>query len=248
MEMMVSNQSNGTAIAGQAPILECRALCKKYGGLIALNDVNLQLPRGGIVGLLGPNGSGKTTMIKMACGLLVPTSGEILIKGSAPGRESKLSIAYLPERSYFSDWMRVKEIVTFFADFYSNFSSERAHSMLQKLNIDPQARIKTLSKGTQEKVQLIMVMARQVELYLLDEPIGGVDPAAREYIINTIIGNYNPEALVLISTHLINEIEQILDEIIFIDRGQIVTHDSVDALRERSGKSIDAMFREVFRC
>ena len=248
MEMMESNQSNGMAVAGQTPLLECRALCKNYGKATALHDVNLRLSSGGIVGLLGPNGSGKTTMIKMACGLLVPTSGEILIKGSVPGRESKLSIAYLPERSYFSDWMRVEEIVTFFADFYSNFSSEQAYNMLQKLNIDPKARIKTLSKGTQEKVQLIMVMARQAELYLLDEPIGGVDPAAREYIISTIIGNYNPEALVLISTHLINEIEQVLDEIIFIDRGRIVTHESVDVLREQSGKSIDAMFREVFRC
>lgn len=230
------------------PLLEARGLSKAYGRHPALDNLNFTLPRGRIVGLLGPNGSGKTTLLKLACGLIVPSQGQILISGLAPGVESKRRVAYLPEKSYLNEWMRVGQLLDFFADFYVDFDRTRAGEMLKTLHIEEAARLKTLSKGTQEKVQLILVMSRDAALYLLDEPIGGVDPAAREYIINTIIGNYREDATVLISTHIITDIETVLDEVIFLDHGRIVLQNSVDALREQSGKSVDHMFREVFRC
>ncbi|SDM52149.1 ABC transporter ATP-binding protein [Acetanaerobacterium elongatum] len=230
------------------PILECRALGKSYSGKDALCDVNLTVNRGRIVGLLGPNGSGKSTLIKLANGLITPTKGEILINGQQPGTETKKIVSYLPERTYLSDWMRVKDIIELFTDFYENFNPKKAYDMLQKLNINADDRLKTMSKGTKEKVQLILVMSREADLYLLDEPIGGVDPAARDYIINTIITNYNENATVLISTHLIADVEQVLDDVIIISNGCITMKGSVDELRTQYGKSIDAIFREVFRC
>jgi len=208
----------------------------------------LSLERGKIVGLLGPNGSGKTTMIKLASGLLTPTSGEILISGTNPGIETKKIVSYLPERTYLNDWMRVSDIICLFKDFYSNFNADKAFEMLKRLDINPQDRLKTMSKGTKEKVQLILVMSREAELYLLDEPIGGVDPAARDYILNTIISNYNENATVVISTHLIADIEQVLDHVVFISSGKIALSLSVDEIREEQGKSVDALFREVFKC
>lgn len=229
-------------------ILECKALTKRFGGKTALSEVDLSLERGKIVGLLGPNGSGKTTMIKLASGLLTPTSGEILISGTSPGIETKKIVSYLPERTYLNDWMRVSDIICLFKDFYSNFNADKAFEMLKRLDINPQDRLKTMSKGTKEKVQLILVMSREAELYLLDEPIGGVDPAARDYILNTIISNYNENATVVISTHLIADIEQVLDHVVFISSGKIALSLSVDEIREEQGKSVDALFREVFKC
>jgi ABC-2 type transport system ATP-binding protein len=230
------------------PILECRDLCKAYGRTQALEHVSLTVEPGKIVGLLGPNGSGKTTLIKMANGLITWDSGELLIDGKAPGKESKAIASYLPERTYLADWMSVRQLLDFFCDFYSDFQRARAEEMLSHLNIRQDMRIRQMSKGTREKVQLILVMSRKAKLYLLDEPIGGVDPATRDYILHTIIGNYDPEAAVVISTHLIAEVEQILDEVIFISQGQIVLQKSVDEIRETQGKSVDQMFREVFRC
>lgn len=229
-------------------ILECKALTKRFGSKTALSEVDLSLERGKIVGLLGPNGSGKTTMIKLASGLLTPTSGEILISGTNPGIETKKIVSYLPERTYLNDWMRVSDIICLFKDFYSNFNADKAFEMLKRLDINPQDRLKTMSKGTKEKVQLILVMSREAELYLLDEPIGGVDPAARDYILNTIISNYNENATVVISTHLIADIEQVLDHVVFISSGKIALSLSVDEIREEQGKSVDALFREVFKC
>lgn len=229
-------------------ILECKSLTKTFGTTIALKDVNLKIGRGRIVGLLGPNASGKTTFIKLCNDLLTPTMGEILIGGGKPGINTKKIISYLPEKTYLNDWMRVSDIIEFFGDFYENFVPEKAYDMLDKLNISPKDRLKTMSKGTKEKVQLILVMSREAELYLLDEPIGGVDPAARDYILNTIIGNYNENATIIISTHLISDIERILDDIIFIKDGQVVLEKTVDEIREESGKSVDALFREVFKC
>lgn len=229
-------------------ILECRSLVKRYGYNEALSGINLTVNRGRIVGLLGPNGSGKSTLIKMANGLLTPTSGEILIDGKHPGIETKKIVSYLPERTYLSDWMRVSDIINFFRDFYEDFKPEKAYEMLKRLSINPFDRLKTLSKGTKEKVQLILVMSREADLYLLDEPIGGVDPAARDYILNTIISNYKENATVMISTHLIADIEQVLDDVIFIANGRIALSTSVDEIREHEGKSVDALFREVFRC
>ncbi len=195
-----------------------------------------------------PNGSGKTTLIKLACGLLTPTAGQILVEGKEPGVESRLAISYLPDKNYLNDWMKVSDLVDYFKDFYSNFDPRRAYDMLSKLNIDPDLRLKTLSKGTKEKVQLILVMSRDAQLYLLDEPIGGVDPAARDYILNTIISNYNSQATIIISTHLIADIEKVLDEVVFISEGRIVLSSSVDEIRAENGKSVDALFREVFKC
>jgi len=215
---------------------------------VAVNNITLTLPKGKIIGLLGPNGSGKTTLIKMLNGLLVPTKGSIKIAGYEIGADTKARVAYLPDRNYLSAGQRICDILDYFADFYADFSKEKAMEMLQSLNIDSNAKMKTLSKGTQEKVQLILVMSRQAELYILDEPIAGVDPAARDYILRTIINNYNPEATVLISTHLINDIEQVLDEAIFMKYGHLVLYTSVDNLREEKGKSVDAYFREVFAC
>ncbi len=229
-------------------LLECRNLSKYFGPTKALNDVSLSIGRGRIVGLLGPNASGKSTLIKICNGLLTPSSGEIRIAGFSPGIESKKIVSYLPERNYLNDWMKVSDIIAFFSDFYSDFSREKAYDMLNKLNIHAEHRLKTMSKGTKEKVQLILVMSRSAQLYLLDEPIGGVDPAARDYILDTIIRNYNEDATVILSTHLISDIEKVLDDIIFIKEGQIVLQKTVDEIREETGKSVDSLFREVFKC
>ncbi len=229
-------------------ILSTKNLTKSYGKKTALSQINMEIPRGRIIGLLGPNGSGKSTFIKLAAGLLVPTAGEITIDGDAPGVNTKAKVSYLSERTYLNDWMRVSEIMAFFEDFYTDFNRIKAENMLKDLNINPDDRLKTMSKGTKEKVQLILVMSRQAQLYLLDEPIGGVDPAARDYILNTIITNYKEDASVIISTHLIADIEQILDEIIFINQGELVLSSSVDEIRETHNKSVDGLFREVFKC
>ncbi|MBP3543043.1 MAG: ABC transporter ATP-binding protein [Lachnospiraceae bacterium] len=230
------------------PILECKGLVKKYGYKQALAGIDLTIERGRIVGLLGPNGSGKSTLIKLCNGLLAPTKGELLIDGKPVGIETKKIVSYLPERTYLNSWMKVCDIIDYFEDFYDNFDKSKAYEMLQRLNINPTDQLKTMSKGTKEKVQLILVMSRKADLYLLDEPIGGVDPAARDYILNTIIGNYNPEGTIIISTHLISDIETILDDVVFIQNGNILKTASVDDIRSEEGKSIDALFREVFRC
>lgn len=229
-------------------ILECNALTKRFGTTTALSDLNLSINRGRIIGLLGPNGSGKTTLIKIVNGLLVPNSGSIQIAGMKPGVESKKIVSYLPEKTYLPDWMRISEAIAFFKDFYEDFEESRAYDMLHRLNLDPTKRLKSLSKGTKEKVQLILVMSRRADLYCLDEPIGGVDPAARDYILNTIITNYDDNASVILSTHLIADIENVLDEVIFIKEGRLVLHAPVDEIREKEGKSIDSLFREVFKC
>lgn len=229
-------------------IFECKDLTKKYGAFTAVENLNLSIERGKIIGLLGPNGSGKTTLIKMSNGLLTPTNGEILIDGKKVGVETKSIVSYLPERTYLNDWMKVKEMVGFFDDFYEDFDAQCAYKMLERLNINTNDKLKTMSKGTKEKVQLILVMSRKAQLYFLDEPIGGVDPAARDYILNTIITNYNPEASVIISTHLISDVEQILDEVVMIKNGHLVMHKTVDEIREEEGKSVDELFREVFKC
>ncbi|KNZ43505.1 ABC transporter ATP-binding protein [Acetobacterium bakii] len=229
-------------------ILRAKALTKKFGNLSALSNLDLDIPRGRIIGLLGPNGSGKSTFIKLATGLLVPTSGEITIGGATPGVETKAMVSYLPERTYLNDWMRAEDMMAFFGDFYEDFNRIKADNMLQDLNINPRDRLKTMSKGTKEKVQLILVMSRNAELYLLDEPIAGVDPAARDYILNTIITNYKENASVVISTHLIADIEQVLDDIIFISQGEIKLISTVDEIREKHNKSVDGLFREVFKC
>ena len=225
-----------------------QGLTKVYGNTLAVNNLNLTIPRGKIIGLLGPNGGGKTTLIKMINGLLTPTAGSILINGMAPSPETKARIAYLPERTYLQSGMKVCDLVDFFEDFYADFDKNRAFSMLSALNIQPTAQLKTLSKGTKEKVQLILVMSRHADLFILDEPIAGVDPAARDYILNTIITNYNENASILLSTHLISDIENILDEVIFIRNGQVITHMPVDRIREEYGQSVDAYFRRVFAC
>ncbi|SCP96498.1 ABC transporter ATP-binding protein [Anaerobium acetethylicum] len=229
-------------------ILECKSLSKKFGYKTALSDLSLSIDRGRIVGLLGPNGSGKSTLIKLINGILVPSSGEILIDGKKPGAESKKIVSYLPERTYLNGWMKVNDIIDFFADFYEDFDKAKAYDMLQRLAINPQDSLKTMSKGTKEKVQLILVMSRDADLYCLDEPIGGVDPAARDYILSTILNNYNENSTIIISTHLISDIENILEDVIFIKDGMLKLAASVDDVREREEKSIDAVFREVFRC
>lgn len=229
-------------------ILECRNLTKNYAAVSALQNINLSVPKGRIVGLLGPNGSGKTTLIKMAAGLLVPTAGEILIDGMRPGVETKKIVSYLPEQTYLSMWMTVGDVLNYFMDFYEDFNLSRARDMLNALGIDEKQKLKTMSKGTKEKVQLILVMSREAKLYLLDEPIAGVDPAARDYILNTIITNYSSDATIIISTHLIYDIERILDEFIFISNHTILMQAETDAIREEQGKSVDQLFREVFRC
>ena len=229
-------------------ILECRDLKKNFGTNHALNGIDLQVERGRIVGLLGPNGSGKTTLIKLANDLLTPSGGHILIGGKKPGIESKRIVSYLPEKTYLNDWMKVYQIIEFFADFYVDFESKKAYDMLKRLNINPDERLKNLSKGNKEKVQLILVMSRKAELYLLDEPIGGVDPAARDYILETIISNYREDSTVIISTHLISDVEKILDDVIFLKEGKIALTSTVDSIRDQEGKSVDALFREVFKC
>lgn len=229
-------------------LLECKDLTKNYGHKTALDHISLSIESGHIIGLLGPNGSGKTTLIKLINGLLTPTSGSIYMKQNPISVESKKCISYLPDHTYLNMNQRVCDIITFFEDFYADFESQRAYDMLEKLQIDPKTRLKTMSKGTKEKVQLILVMSRRADLYILDEPIAGVDPAARDYILDVILSNYDPEASILISTHLIADIENILDEVIFIQDGQIKLTSSVDDIRMKQGKSIDALFREVFRC
>lgn len=228
-------------------VLECKQLTKSYGGVMALDHVDLTIEPGRIVGLLGPNGSGKSTLIKIANGLLVPSSGTVTIDGKKPGKETKAMVSYLPERTYLSDWMTVVQLLDFFCDFYPDFDRNAAEHMLTALQISPKLRIKQMSKGTREKVQLILVMSRKAKLYLLDEPIGGVDPATRDYILHTILTNYNEEASVVISTHLIADVENVLDDVIFINRGQVVLHSSVDDIRSEKGCSVDELFREVFR-
>ncbi|CAI3575781.1 putative ABC transporter, ATPase component [Clostridium neonatale] len=235
-------------ILNDNPILECKNLVKTFSNKQALKGINLSIKRGRIVGLLGPNGSGKSTLTKIANGLLTPTSGEILINGMHPGIETKKMVSYLPERTCLNDWMKVSDIISFFRDFYENFNSEKAYDMLKKLNINPNDKLKTMSKGTKEKVQLILVMSREAKLYFLDEPIAGVDPAARDYILNTILTNYNEDATIIITTHLISDIERILDDVIFISHGEIALEKTVDEIREDEGKSVDSLFREVFKC
>ena len=228
--------------------VSCYDLRKSYGGPYVLTGVNLELPAGKIIGLLGPNGSGKTTLIKILAGLLQPSAGCALIYGEEPGEGTKSIVSYLPERTYFDAGMRVRECVRLFEDFYDDFDSKRAYSMLDALAVPIDAKIKTLSKGTREKVQLILVMSRRAKLYLLDEPIGGVDPAAREYILNTIIGYHEPDSTVIISTHLIRDVEEILDGFVFVGGGNILMSGDVNEARREHGKSLDEIFREVFRC
>ncbi|MCD8090969.1 MAG: ABC transporter ATP-binding protein [Clostridiales bacterium] len=229
-------------------ILECKGLTKVYDRKKALDVIDLRLERGKIIGLLGPNGSGKTTLIKLANGLLTPTEGKIYIDGKEPGIETKKIISYLPDKNALNSGMKISGLIKMFKDFYPDFRSDRAYNMICALDIDPEKRLKTLSKGNAEKIQLILVMCREAELYLLDEPIGGVDPAARDYIISSIINNYNPSASVLISTHLIADVEKILDDVIFLKEGKVVLHDTTDNIRDREEKSVDQLFREVFRC
>ncbi len=229
-------------------LIECKNLKKSYGKHPVLHGINLQIESGKIVGILGPNGSGKTTLIKILAGLLMQNSGVAMIDGMKIGVDTKRIVSYLPERTYLAPDMRVQEAVSLFADFYEDFQQQTAEQMLADLHISLRARIKTLSKGTREKVQLILVMSRRAKLYLLDEPIGGVDPAARDYILKTILTQYNPEASILITTHLISDVEKILDDIVMLKEGEIVIHQPADVLREEEGKSIDALFREVFAC
>ena len=233
-------------------LVRCTDLCRNFESVRALDGVDLSLPEGRIVGLLGPNGSGKTTLIKILNGLLQPSSGEVRIAGSAPGVETKKLVSYLPDRGYFPDWMRVgdmsvRQTLNFFEDFYADFDRAKADEMCRVLGLERSMRIKTLSKGTREKMQLMLVMSRAAKLYLLDEPIAGVDPAAREFIMRTILTNYSEDGTVLISTHLILDVEQVLDEAVFLRQGQVVLHESVDSIRERTGGSVDQLFRDMFR-
>lgn len=230
-------------------LVEVKDLVKVYDQQIAaVNNISITIPKGRIVGLLGPNGSGKTTFIKMLTGLLTPTQGSILIEGNPVGPATKSMISYLPERNFLGNGFTIAYAIEYFNDFYADFSKEKAYNMLASLGLNPNDRIKSLSKGTKEKVQLILVMSRNAKLYILDEPIAGVDPAARDYIIKTIISNYNPEATVLLSTHLITDVENVLDDVILLRYGQVMLKASVDEIRENYGKSVDAYFREVFAC
>lgn len=228
-------------------ILKCTGLSKRYGSVQALNKVDLTIERGKIIGILGPNGSGKTTLIKLINGLLTPTEGSILVDGEAPGVETKKIVSYLPDNSFLPSWMTAEQIIDLFCDFYADFRPELAYEMLDRLGVSRNTRLKNLSKGNKEKVCLILVMSRNAQLYVLDEPIAAVDPATRDYVISTIINNYNPYASVLISTHIIADIEPVLDEAIFINRGEVVLHKTVDEIREERGMSVDALFREVFK-
>ncbi len=231
-----------------ANILEAKALAKDYGGGVGLLGADIALPGGKIVGLLGSNGSGKTTFLKLVAGILTPTAGEVLVCGERVGINTKSMVSYLPERTYLNDWMRVSDIVEYFDDFYEDFDSAKAFEMLSNLKVEPDRKLKTLSKGTKEKVQLVLVMARNAKLYLLDEPIAGVDPVAREYILDTIVANYNKDATVVISTHLITDVEKVLDDFIFIRDGRVIMQDSVAKAREEYGKTLDEIFREVYKC
>lgn len=229
-------------------VLSAVGLTMRYPGAFALDNLTLDLPTGRIIGLLGPNGSGKTTFIKLAAGLLTPTGGSITVCGKPIGPATKALVSYLPDRPYFGKQLTVSQQLDFFQDFYGDFDRARAEKMLVGLDISPQAKFRTLSKGTQEKVQLILVMSRRAKLYLLDEPIGGVDPAARDYILNTIITNYDPNATILLSTHLISDVERVLDEFIFLYQGKVIRSGNADETRELTGKSLDELFREVFKC
>ncbi len=229
-------------------ILECENLSKNYGSVKALDNLTLKIESGKIVGLLGPNGHGKTTLIKTLSGLLSKDKGKVLIDGKKIGVGTKKIVSYLPERSYLSPEMKIKEVVNFFQEFYEDFDAKKADAMLGELGLDKERKLKSLSKGNREKVQLIMVMSRKAKLYLLDEPMGGVDPAARDYILRTIISNYSEDATVIISTHLIQDVEQILDEVVFLKEGKVMLHSDVDELRMEKEKSVDALFREVFSC
>lgn len=228
--------------------LECRELGKRFGTTQALDGVNLTVMPGRVVGLLGPNGSGKTTLIKLINGLLTPTAGEVSICGLQPGKESKAIVSYLPDRPCLPEWMNVRQLLEYYADFFTDFDRARAADMMARLSVHEELRISQMSKGTKEKVQLILVMSRRARLYLLDEPIGGVDPATRDYILDTIIRNYDENASVVISTHLISDVENVLDDVIFLREGKVSLQASVDDLREQYGKSVDALFREVFKC
>ena len=229
-------------------VLIVKSVTMKYDEKTVLEDLVLQLPKGKIVGLLGPNGSGKTTLIKLIAGLLTPASGEITVCGEPVGVASKALVSYLPDRVYFNKERKIRQQLDFFQDFYEDFDRSRAEAMLSALQIDPEAKFKTLSKGNLEKVQLVLVMSRRAKLYLLDEPIGGVDPAARDYILNTIITNYDPDATILISTHLIGDVERVLDAFVFLDQGRIIRQSDADEARSQTGKSLDELFREVFQC
>lgn len=230
-------------------VLECKNLTKQYKkSQTALNHVTIAMPTGRIVGLLGPNGSGKTTFLKLAAGLLSPTEGEILINGQKPGSYTKSVVSYLPDRTYFDTFRKVSDLIQFFGTFYSDFNRDRAYHLLGDLGIRPYDRLKSMSKGTKEKMELILTMSREASLYLLDEPIGGVDPAARDYILSTILSNYNPDATVLISTHLIQDVESILDDVIFLKDGEFVLYDSAENIRNSEHNTIDGLFREVFKC
>jgi len=229
-------------------LLECKHLCKSYDNKQILKDINLKIPRGKIIGLLGKNGTGKSTLIKLINDLLTPTSGEVLINGKKPSVASKEIISYLPERTYLDKEMNVKQVIKYFEEFYKNFDSQKAIKLLKDLDLDIESKISKMSKGMQEKLQLILVMSRKAELYVLDEPLGGVDPATRDYILDTILSNFNEGASVIISTHLIADIERILDEVIFIDKGEIVLVSSADELRKKENASIDEIFRRCFKC
>lgn len=229
-------------------IIKLDNVVKRYGKKEVLKGISLDIPKGKIVGLLGPNGSGKSTMIKLLNGLLQPDEGSIEIAGMKPSIETKKIVSYLPERTYLSEWMKMKDLLKFFSDFYEDFDLEKAEEMIEALNINVDEKIKDMSKGTKEKVQLILVMSRNADVYILDEPIGGVDPAARSFIMRTILQNFSEESTLIIATHLISEIENICDEIIFLSYGEIKLQGNVDEIREEKGKSIDALFREEFRC
>lgn len=232
----------------ELPVLEIKNVHKKYLSHSVLEGVGFSIPRGKIVGLLGPNGCGKTTILKLISGLLQLDEGEIRINGICPGQQTKSMISYLPERSYLNDWMKISDILNLFSDFYADFDRERAEQMLTDLKISKEEKLKTMSKGTKEKVQLILVMSRRASLYLLDEPIGGVDPATREYILHTILKNFDENSSILITTHLIQDVETIFDQVLFLNQGKIVIDGEVDEIREKYGKSVDGLFREVFRC
>ena len=229
-------------------LFTCKGLAKSYDKVLALDGLDLTIRSGRIVGLLGPNGSGKSTLMKLANGLLTPTDGEVLIDGLAPGQETHGMVSYLPDRPSLPQWMTIRQLQDFYADFFPDFDRDRCLEMLDKLEIPSHRKLKDLSKGNREKVQLVLTMSRQAKLYLLDEPMGGVDPAARDFILETILQNYDPEATVVIATHLIADVDKVLDEVIFLDQGKVALHTSVDDLRAETGKSVDALFREVFQC
>lgn len=241
-------QPAGPAPAPAAPLLQCRDLTKVYGATVAVDHFNITVPAGRIVGLLGPNGSGKTTLLKMVAGVSHPTSGNILVNGMAVGPQTKAQVSFLPERPYFSRSMRVRDMLAYFADFYADFDLPMAHDMLARLGVNEAAACSSLSKGTVEKVQLVLVMARHAALYLLDEPIGGVDPAARDYILQTIIQGYRPGATIILSTHLVRDVEEVLDDFILLRYGQMLLHAPVTYVTQEKGTTLDAFFREEFRC